>query len=61
MGLKSKIFVGLMALSLAGAVGGVFALTRNAATQSGNEAAYDKAVYLFWDSGQTTKEIEEIA
>ena len=61
MGLKSKIFVGLMALSLAGAVGGVFALTRNAATQSGNEAAYDKAVYLFWDSGQTTKEIADVS
>ena len=60
MGAKSKILIGLMALCVAGSVGGVFALTRNAATKTGPSGAYDKAIYLFWDSGESSVELADM-
>lgn len=60
MNVKSKVLIGLMALSLAGTIGGVFALTRNAASKTGSSGAYDKAIYLFWDHEQTEKTIANV-
>lgn len=60
MVLKSKIFIGLLALCLAGSVAGVFALTKEAANKTGDTGAYDKAVYLFWDSGQDSVELADM-
>lgn len=60
MNVKSKVLIGLMALSLAGTIGGVFALTRNAASKTGSSGAYDKAIYLFWDSEQTEHTIDNV-
>lgn len=60
MVLKSKIFIGLMALCLAGSVAGVFAITKEAATKTGDVAAYDKAVYLYWDSGQDSVQLSDM-
>ena len=47
---RSKILIGLMSLSLLGGVGSVLALTRNSSTASSTSPAFDKAIYLYWDS-----------
>ena len=60
MTVKSKVLIGLLALCVAGSVGGVFALTRNATTKTGTPGAYDKAIYLFWGSGQDSVELDEM-
>ena len=60
MNVKSKVLIGLMALSLAGTIGGVFALTRNAASKTGSSGAYDKAIYLFWDSDETEHTVDNV-
>lgn len=49
---KRKVLIGLMALCLAGSVGGVLALTRQQASGTGTTGAFDKAVYLYWGSKQ---------
>ena len=41
-----KVLIGLMALCLAGSVGGVLALTRQQASGTGTAGQFDKAVYL---------------
>lgn len=54
MGLGKKALVGLMAISLAGAIGGAFALTRNAAYGNATNPAFDQAIYLYWDTESAT-------
>ena len=49
-----------MALCLAGTAGGVFALTRNAATPSVTTGAFDKAVYLYWTTGNSSLSLSNI-
>ena len=57
---KLKVLVGLMALSLAGGAGGVFALTRSSATQTGTAGAFDKAIYLYWGSEASTANLNTL-
>lgn len=57
---KRKVLVGLMALSLLGGVGGALALTRNAANMGGTTGAFDQAIYLNWDSDQSTKSLTNV-
>ena len=57
---KKKVLIGLMALCLAGSVGGVLALTSNAATQSGTTGAFDQAVYLYWTTDSSTLTLSDV-
>ena len=63
--IKGKILLGVMALALAGGVGTTFALTRNAATGTGQAPAFDEAIYLYWDSEKPTSaglgEVKDLA
>ena len=60
MKLKGKLLIGLMAVSLAGGIGGAIALTRNSATSGGTPGGFDQAIYLNWESGQSTLSLSDI-
>ena len=51
---RSKILIGVMSLSLLGAVGSALALTRNSATASSTSPSFDSAIYLYWDHEAST-------
>ena len=59
MGFKKKALIGLMALSLAGTVGSVLALTSVGANKTVN-AGLDSAIYLYWGEGSTSATIENV-
>lgn len=57
---KKAILIGAMVACVAGSVGSIFALTRNAAAASGTSGSFDQAIYLYWDSGSSTKSISDV-
>ena len=60
MNTKSKVLIGLMALCLLGGVGSTLALTRSGAAATGTPGAFDKAVYLYWGTEQSSVEIADV-
>lgn len=61
LGLKGKVLVGVMALSLVGGVGSAFAaFTRTGANAAGRTGAFDEAVYLYWGHESTTATISNV-
>lgn len=60
LGLKGKILIGVMAVSLVGGVGSAFALTRNGASVTGRSGAFDGAIYLYWGSESSTVSIDNV-
>ena len=60
LGLKGKILIGVMAVSLVGGVGSAIALTRTGANGQGRTGKYDEAVYLYWGHESTTATIDNV-
>lgn len=60
LGLKGKVLIGVMALSLVGGVGSALALTRTGANAAGRPGAFDGTVYLYWGSESTTATISDV-
>ena len=60
MNTKSKVLVGLMALSLLGGVGSALALTRTGAAGTGTAGAFDQAIYLNWGTDQTSVSLDNV-
>lgn len=60
LGLKGKILIGVMAVSLVGGVGSAFALTRTGASITGRQGAFDGAVYLYWGHESSTATISNV-
>ena len=60
LGLKGKILIGVMAVSLVGGVGSAFALTRTGASVAGRSGAFDGAIYLYWGSESSTVSIDNV-
>ena len=60
LGLKGKILIGVMAVSLVGGVGSAFALTRTGASVAGRSGAFDGAVYLYWGHESSTATISNV-
>ena len=60
MNTKSKVLVGLMALSLLGGVGSALALTRTGASATGQPGAFDKAIYLYWGHEASSAEVANV-
>lgn len=60
LGLKGKVLIGVMALGLLGTVGSALALTRTGASAAGNAGAFDQAIYLNWESGQSSISLSNV-
>ena len=60
LGLKGKVLIGVMALSLVGGVGSAFALTRTSANAAGRPGAFDGAAYLYWGHEQSSATIDPV-
>ena len=60
MNTKSKVLIGLMALSLLGGVGSTLALTRSGASATGTPGAFDQAIYLNWGTDQTSVSLANV-
>ena len=60
MNTKSKVLIGLMALSLLGGVGSTLALTRTGASATGQPGAFDQAIYLYWGSEQSSVTLSNV-